>query len=157
MKTPHLSLVFIAILFTTLSSGTLPNSKYTPGDVSSFVMLNWICNHYIDSFPPSIVDVRKAYSNYGVLLNDKNYKLDFLIPISLGGTNSVKNMWPQTYKQWLAKNKIENDILFDICNGKISFKEAQELLAKDWTSWKKEDTLIKSTYTKDSIKIIPKK
>lgn len=146
------TILLITVLVTTLSSGTLPNRKFTPGDINPFVMLNWVCNHYIDSFPPSISDVKKAYANYGISISDVNYKLDYLIPISLGGENSVKNMWPQTTRQWLAKNKIENDMLFDVCNGKVSLSEVQILLAKDWTSWKKVDTLISSTFTKDSIK-----
>ena len=116
-------------------------------------MLNWVCNNYIDSVPSTTSDIKKAYANYRISVDNKNYKLDYLIPISLGGANTIKNMWPQQYKQWLAKNKIEDDILLDVCNGKLSLKEAQELLAKDWTSWKKVDTMIKGTITKDSIKL----
>jgi hypothetical protein len=152
MKIPHVSYVFVVVLVATLNSGTLPNSKFTPGETVN-AMLSWVCNHFLDSLPPSKSNMIKAYSNYNINVNDSNYKLNYLIPISLGGANTVKNMWPIPINEWFEKNKIENDIFYNVCNGKLSLKEAQILLAKDWTSWQKEDMLISGTFTKDSFKI----
>lgn len=64
-------------------------------------------------------------------------EVDHLISLELGGANDTTNLWPQPYhprpgaheKDWL-----ENRLHKEICAGRISVREAQEGIVKDW--WK---------------------
>jgi len=130
--------IFFIMIFCIINTigGVLPNSKKTPGDVVPGIMLNWVCNHYIDSFPPSQKDIIVAYKNYGVDIKNINYRLDHLVPTSLGGSNDIKNLWPQTIVNFRLKNMVENDLFRCVCNGLMSLKEAQSILMLNWNAWK---------------------
>jgi hypothetical protein len=39
---------------------------------------------------------RQAYAEYGITqYKTGDYEVDYLIPLSLGGSNSIRNLWPQ--------------------------------------------------------------
>ena len=40
---------------------------------------------------------KQAYAEYGITLHQpKEYEVDHLISLELGGSNSLKNLWPQS-------------------------------------------------------------
>ncbi len=118
-----------------LTGGILPNSKVTPGDIDKVVMTDWVCNKQVDDLPIYKRDIVIAFRHYGVDVNDKNYRLDRLVPINLGGTNNVKNLWPMKATDFYKKKAVEKDLFRCICNGFISLKEAQKVLITNWESW----------------------
>ncbi len=63
--------------------------------------------------------------------------MDHLVPVSLGGSNRVENLWPQPLSgEWsyLQKNRLEKRLQKMVCGGEVELKEAQEAIAKDWVS-----------------------
>jgi len=65
----------------------------------------------------------------------KAYQIDRFIPLSLGGSNNIKNIWPQGvtpipgYKE---KDKVENYLYTLVCNNTINLSTAQQMIKTDW-------------------------
>ena len=128
-------LIIFLFIFTSLGS-VLPNKNKTPGNVDPCVTIVWVCNHFTDSSYPLFKNIKAAYRNYGIDINDKRYSLNHLIPMNLGGTNEISNLWPMMNIDFYFKKKIEENIFHCVCYGFITLKEAQYILRTDWTSWK---------------------
>lgn len=68
--------------------------------------------------------------------------MDHLISLELGGSNSLKNLWPESFitEPWNAhvKDRLENKLHEMICSGEIDIKAAQREISTDWiASYKK--------------------
>jgi hypothetical protein len=80
---------------------------------------------------------RQAYSEYGIASHRPgDYEVDHLISLELGGSNSLRNLWPQSYRTrpWNAhvKDRLENELHAEVCAGKIPLKTAQRDIARNW-------------------------
>jgi hypothetical protein len=79
----------------------------------------------------------KVFAAYGV--SDplpRAYELDYLIAPELGGTNDIRNLWPQPYRSvpWdaHAKDALEDHLYRLVCDGDLSLATAQRDIAEDW-------------------------
>ena len=82
---------------------------------------------------------RKIYAAYGISQHKSGeYEIDHLISLQLGGSNSVKNLWPQSYltQPWNAhvKDALENRLHSEVCKGHLDLATAQREIATDWIS-----------------------
>ena len=80
---------------------------------------------------------RKVYDAYGITQHKTGeYEIDHLISLQLGGSNSVKNLWPQSYltQPWNAhvKDALENRLHSEVCKGHLDLATAQREIATDW-------------------------
>ena len=80
---------------------------------------------------------RKVYAAYGITQHKAGeYEIDHLISLQLGGSNSVKNLWPQSYltQPWNAhvKDALENRLHSEVCKGHLDLATAQREIATDW-------------------------
>ena len=65
----------------------------------------------------------------------KGYKVDFLIPIGLGGANNLANLWPQAVNLkpgYDEKKKAEQYLYGEVCSGRMSLSRAQKMIADNW-------------------------
>lgn len=120
-------------------AGSLPNRALTPG-VTRPVDVDVMCSAENDDLdpevPPSIQSV--VFREYGISLDrsQKDFQVDYLISPQLGGTDDVRNLWPQSYKdtKWnaRAKDDLERYLSRMVCEKKISLREAQRAIATNW-------------------------
>jgi hypothetical protein len=129
--------------FAQLSPELLPNRTLTPGAALA-IQRKDVCAAE-DNDPswliPSSVQ-QKALQEYGVAPSQaREYQLDYLIPPALGGTNDIRNLWPepngpkwQTVWNAHAKDALENRLRELVCQGRLDLPEAQREIAADWIS-----------------------
>ncbi len=134
-----------------LINGSLPDPKCTPGAINPTVtqdnIKDTICvPGYSKTIRPALSYTNplkiKLMHSYGFRDSRINYELDHLIPLSIGGNPySVMNLWPEpghgSYN-FHIKDRFENYLYREICNGHMSLHEAQKEIASNWVeSWKK--------------------
>jgi len=123
----------------------LPDRKCTPGVLNGNVtqdnIEDTICH---PGFAKSIRPPTKyttpleieLMKSYGFTGDRKDFELDHLISLQLGGhPKDVKNLWPEPYLTEFnahIKDKFENYLHKQICNGSMSLSQAQKQIATDW-------------------------
>lgn len=120
-------------------AASLPNRALTPG-MTRQVELGDICREGDDDLDPAVPVQRKeaVFREYGISPDHAgdDFQVDYLISPQLGGTDDVRNLWPQSYKEttWNAeaKDALERHLYQLVCERKITLKEAQHAIAHDW-------------------------
>lgn len=115
-----------------------PDPVRTPGDVLTTdpaIICTPGYTQTVRNVPQSLKE--QVYREYGIKSREKGeYEIDHLISLELGGSNSVRNLWPESYQtQPLnahVKDQLENRLHDLACSGKITFQEAQQAIARDW-------------------------
>jgi hypothetical protein len=63
------------------------------------------------------------------------HEVDHLISLELGGSNVIRNLWPEPYAgKWGARTKdvLENRLHELVCEGRLVLASAQHQEARDW-------------------------
>lgn len=117
-----------------------PDPQMTPGDVLT-TNRNVIC---VPGYTKTVRDVpqsvkNQVYRQYGVVSREpREYEVDHLISLEQGGSNSIRNLWPESYvTQPLnahVKDRLENKLHELICSGQMPVEQAQKEIAADWTA-----------------------
>jgi hypothetical protein len=97
------------------TAGPLPDRSLTPGDILNVTTAD-ICQ---PGYSRNVRDVtaqtkRTVYSSYRRMLEEgKCCEVDHLIPLELGGSNRIKNLWPEPYDgEWNARVKDRLDVAY---------------------------------------------
>jgi hypothetical protein len=117
------------------TNGLLADHKCTPGAVFSVRDGN-ICQPGWASQHRQVTSARKelVYAMYGIVHpKPGTYVIDHLIPLELGGSNEVQNLWPQPKNSSIVKDKDEDGWHSAYCAGFVSLQVAQNHFRIAWT------------------------
>jgi len=121
-----------------IAHGGLPDSACTPGTVFRNATQQQICTYGYTSSVRNVPYSEKyqAYAEYRIYHHSSGqYEVDHLIPLELGGSNDIANLWPEAaYPKpgFHEKDKVENFLHDQVCSGTISLKDAQTEIATNW-------------------------
>ncbi len=125
----------------------LPDRTCTPGAVDPAVtqvtIQRTICTRgYTATVRPPESDTgrykHESLAEYGMTYRP-TIEYDHLVPLELGGANSVSNLWPEPNRVSAAgvnnpKDTVENALRDAVCGGRISLSAAQQAIATNWTT-----------------------
>lgn len=135
------NLVLAMLLVPQLAWGAdpiVPNSHLTPGEIDPNATLEKVCTVGYTKTVRNVSQSKKdhVYELYGIQQVPHHYEIDHLISLELGGSNSMRNLWPQSYfgETWNARVKdvLEHQLNRMVCDGKLSLETAQKAIATDW-------------------------
>jgi hypothetical protein len=122
------------------SGPVVPDARLTPG-AAQFISIGQICTLESPAENSKISpDVKKmVFHEYGMDgAPAQNYEVDHLITPALGGTDDIRNLWPEPYAstEWNAhvKDQLENRLHKLVCDGKLDLPTAQHDIASNWIS-----------------------
>lgn len=129
-----------------VARGALPDPECTPGAVMTSD-LEVICHQSTRERRHVPANVhRAAFTDYGLSYPQASgaFEVDHLIPLELGGDNTIDNLWPEAASPgpgFREKDRVENYLHRRVCDGSMSVRDAQRLIATDWLSVWKEISL----------------
>jgi hypothetical protein len=123
-----------------VSTNAMPDSACTPGAIFPDATKDKICvpgySSQVRNVPDSVKN--QAYAEYGITSHTTGqYEVDHLISLELGGSNDIANLWPEPADPrpgFHEKDKVENYLHAQVCNGSMPLQEAQAKIANDWLS-----------------------
>lgn len=114
-----------------------PNSRLTPGAVVT-TDTNVVCaiSSKANSLTMSLPVQTAVYDSYGYFLPAQQHKyiLDYLVPITLGGSTRISNVWPAATKGtgFYQKTQLDHVLRSMVCQRSITLATAQQALEQDW-------------------------
>jgi hypothetical protein len=123
-----LGIVFVMTANAPAQEALLPNPKLTPGRIAE---------RDKDRGGVTLAMEKKVFSRYRLPWPRRaEFKIDHLIPVELGGADTIDNLWPQSLrtKPYGADRKeLLTEVLLErIRAGRMTIAQAQEQLRKDW-------------------------
>lgn len=116
----------------------IPNARLTPGAARS-VSREEICKAENSEEFQSVSDnvARRVFEEYGIRNPaPRTYEVDYLITPALGGSNDIRNLWPQPYAEgtWNShvKDALEDRLRAMVCDGALDLETAQQEISSDW-------------------------
>ena len=126
--------------------GRLPDRACTPGSVNPAVtqanISSTICQAgwTAQVRPPESQTARAkydtAYPAYGVP-DGTTSELDHLVPLELGGSNDITNLWPEAGTIPNPKDSTERALNHAVCDRTVSLRAAQRAIARNWETAEK--------------------
>src|ERR1700746_1997911 len=121
-----------------VAHGGLPDSACTPGAIFTNATPQQICAYgytrTVRNVPYSEKD--QAYAEYGIGYHSPGqYEVDHLIPLELGGSNDIANLWPEAASPkpgFHEKDQVENYLHDQVCSGAVPLDQAQVQIATNW-------------------------
>lgn len=132
----------------------VPDPRCTPGGVNPAVTEDLLRNpawrtREVRNCAESESQKHAAYGWYAetkprVNSNENQVcELDHLVPLELGGADGMGNIWPEcgpdgvtlNQRYFKQKDHVENYLTEEVKAGRMSLREAQQGIARDWTQY----------------------
>jgi len=120
-----------------------PNPSLTPGDLLPGVTGQETCVSGYAKGVRNVTSDEKAavYQRYGLPDVPGMHEIDHFIPLTLGGSNALANLWPEPYMLPDAstlgaheKDRVELYLHEQVCSGKLTLAQAQDEIRTDWVA-----------------------
>lgn len=114
----------------------LPNAQRTPGKVLTKSLATISVPHYADHVRRMPLSEKRAVAqSYGYTGSSADIRYDHLIPLELGGSNVMQNVWPQPLAQSKIKDGLEDHVRSEVFKGHIPLTDAQKRFAENWVQF----------------------
>jgi hypothetical protein len=113
----------------------VPIRRLTPGQSARHVKLSRLCAHKTTERHLSKRQIRKVFARYRLGYAPSRYVIDYLVPASLGGSNRLRNLWPEPrggYAGASAKNELEAILRGRVCRRLMSLRAARSAISTSW-------------------------
>jgi hypothetical protein len=119
--------------------GPLPDRRCAPGAYFKNADRAHICK---PGYTKTVRDVsaalkRRVYAEYGITQHSRSsYEVDHLVPLELGGSNSIANLFPEAAAPapgFHEKDRLENKAHDAFCSGARVLRATQRSIATNWT------------------------
>jgi len=120
----------------------VPNPRLTPGAtdpaVTQATIAQTIC---VSGYTARVRKVgsaekREVFAEYQIDPKSDHFEVDHLISLEIGGSNDIRNLWPQSYttRPWNAhvKDRLENRLRRLVCSHALTLEDAQRAIVTDW-------------------------
>jgi len=142
-----------AVVVDAAAGSFLPDRSCTPGAIDPAVtqgnIAATICAHgYTKTVRPPASNTNQfkklGAAEYGVGYSPTT-EFDHLVPLELGGTNAVSNLWPEPNSTGARgfnnpKDLVENALNAAVCSHQVTLVAAQAAIATNWVT--AETTLV---------------
>ncbi|HEX4924281.1 MAG TPA: hypothetical protein VFV50_09345 [Bdellovibrionales bacterium] len=114
----------------------VPNAKLTPGSLCTPNSPDFEGYRYSQKIPycrRSVTYEQKqiVYDAYRIPHGcRRNYTVDHLIPLSIGGSNQFENLWPEHHRVKQTRISFEDEIHMQVRDGQMSQQSAVQLVYK---------------------------
>jgi len=116
------------------ANGILPDGACTPGGVQT-TDLRIICGSSTRGRRRVPRELRRrVFADYGLSPRQPPgaYEIDHLVPLELGGSNALANLWPEAAPAFHDKDRVESTLHARVCSGAMTAEDAQRAIAADW-------------------------
>ncbi len=121
----------------------LPDPTLTPGDTLPGATADDVCTPGWATEHRSVTESMRyqVYAEYKRTQGPTCCEVDHLIPLELGGSNEIKDLWPQPYDPRpgaYEKDSLENELHKRVCKGEMPLADAQKCIESNWVEyWEK--------------------
>lgn len=119
----------------TSASRLYPDKSLTPGAINRSVTKKEICEQGTKRLRHVSPAMKcQVYRRYHLSCDQPKgaYEVDHFIPLSLGGSNDIENLFPQPSPEFHWKDKVEFFLYRQMCDNKITLNEARIRIWADW-------------------------
>jgi hypothetical protein len=108
----------------------LPNPEWTPGFVCTqqdpdFKELRYAAHIAYCQRDVTMGEKDKVAALYGISKSDySKYEFDHFIPLNAGGSDDMRNIWPQPLDEARLKDRVEDEVYYGMKNGTMTQDEA---------------------------------